>query len=220
MRITRPQPDGATKSKGTSNLVLAVTIGLWTTFAVAGCAGGSQPHTQTPSGGSGTSSTTRDASAPSTSPTIDPKSQPAVEAYSRFSNAADNAQRNPVRAGAVYPAQSDFTLHSFDPIRHQYAVYILSLAQQQVAFKGNPPWHRVSVVSVELAATPSPLVVLTDCPTPPTEWKEYVVRTGEEVAAVPAKIPPPYRLTVEIIKYRGHWGVQKITPDTSVTCTA
>jgi hypothetical protein len=200
-------------------------VGAVLAVAAAGCASGSQPHIQSPAGTSGASQLTPSPAARGStgaggfaSPSIDPQAQPAVDAYRQFSDAIRNAQRKPLDSHGVYPPEADFRKYSFDPIKHQYALYLLQLAKQQVAFRGTPPSLRVSVASVDLSATPTPLIVLSDCPTL-SDWKEYLIATGKEVPDVPTKVSPPFLLTVEVSYYLGRWGVTKITSDKSRTCT-
>lgn len=144
----------------------------------------------------------------------------AVEAYQAFWRAAINAQRHPVAAGDAYPQEADFARFSFDPVRATYTGFIAGLATQGVQFRGTPPTPRVSVISVEPAATPYPVVTLRDCQTPAPDWNEYVVATGKQVPKASAAVQPPYEITAKVIFYEGHWGVQATTTDTSRTCTA
>jgi hypothetical protein len=159
-------------------------------------------------------------SSASSSGTIDPNAQPAVDAFLKFDTAASNAKRTPWGLGEKHPADADFTKYSFDPIRHDYLLYILSLSQQGVEFRGTSDAPRVKVISTDLGAKPYATVILSNCPTPAPTWKEYVVQTGEEVPSVTKKAPPPYLATITVIYYENHWGVQKVTNDTSRTCSA
>jgi hypothetical protein len=127
---------------------------------------------------------------------------------------------HPPAVGQNYPSSADFTKYSFDPLKSQMSGYVAGLAQQGVAFKGTPPRPRVTVTAINLAAKPYPTVLLSSCPTPESTWVEYVVVTGKVVPFASAKVPPPYRVAVEMIYSDGHWGVARTTPDTSATCTA
>ena len=201
------------RSRGsTARTLAAVSLVVLT---LAGCGSGPQPHEDTPS----STSRSISASAPSASASIDPRAQPAVDAYRRYTVAANNAERKPPAIGADYPADADFSKYSFDPMRYQYETFIRNLSNQRVEFRGTPPAHRLSVISVNLSAVSYPTVVLSDCPTPAPTWKGYAVKTGEVVPYASAKFPPPYQLTVEVIRYKGHWGVREITADMSHTCT-
>jgi hypothetical protein len=198
--------------RGATAAVLVLLAGT----LVGGCtSSGDQPRDT----GSVTSA---GASASSASPpgTIDPSTQPAVDAFLQFDTAASNAQRTPWGLAATPPAEADFTKYSFDPIQHDYLIYILSLSRQGVEFRGTPDTPRIKVISTDLGAKPYATVVLSSCPTPAPTWKEYVVQTGAEVPSVAEKAPPPYLATITVIYYQNHWGVQKVTNDTSRTCSA
>jgi hypothetical protein len=155
-------------------------------------------------------------------PTIDPKAQPAVTAYTDFVNAVSGALKNPGNWAQNYPPATDFTNYSFDPFRGQERASIVSLHEQGQLFKGDPGRPRVTVESIETGAKPYPTVVLVDCPTPTPTWRTYDAKTGSDVTPqrpVGAQ-PMPYLSTIEVIYYQGHWGVSKIDADTSRTCTA
>ena len=188
-----------------------VALGL-VALSVAGCSDGSQPRTQTPA------TTTATTSAPSTS-TVDPNAQQALDAFSAFNAAATEALRNPQTFSTGKDQASDIRPYSFDPIRAQYTAYVMELAYEQVAFRGTAPAPRVQVKSIDLAAKPYPMVVLTNCDTPAPSWREYVVKTGKLVPQANGSVPPPYLLTVEVIYYAKHWGVSKVSADKSRTCT-
>jgi hypothetical protein len=163
-------------------------------------------------------------SAPTSSQTltIDPKAQPAVNAYMNYVTALNEASRNPRKLGQGYSPAADFTKFSFDPVRGQADTAIVSLGEQGQVFKGDPGHPRVRVDAVEPDAKPYPTVVLKDCPTPTPTWRIYDARTGKPVTMTlpPGTPPTPYLSTVEVIYYQGHWGVSKIDADTSRTCTA
>jgi hypothetical protein len=164
-------------------------------------------------------------SSPTSSPTstIDPKAQPAVNAYMSFVAALAEASRNPRKlGGADYLPAEDFTKFAFDPARGQANAFIVSLSEQGQLFKGDPGRPRVSVDAIEPDAKPYPTVVLKDCPTPTPTWRIHDAKTGKEMTMTlpPGTKPTPYLSTVEVIYYQGRWGVSKIDADTSRTCIA
>jgi hypothetical protein len=188
--------------------------------AIAGCGGGgSEPREDSPTISTASETPTSTTRA-QTAVAIDPRARPAVEAYLKFVHAARLAARRPPAVGATYPPGGDFTKYSFDPIRAKYAEYVIGLSKDGAAMRGVPPLPRVSVKSIQLSAPGYPTVVLSDCPTPASTWKEYVIATGKEVRSSPARVAPPYRLSVEVIRYSGRWGVSKIIVDMSRTCIA
>ena len=164
--------------------------------------------------------TTSATPSPTPKSTIDPRARPAVSAYEAFSVAANNAQRHPVGHDQKWPPESDFTKFSFDPFRAQFTSFIWSLKEQGVEYRGTPDTPHVSVKSVRLNAKPWPTVMLTDCQTG-GDWDEYVIKTGKRVpSAESGDVSPPYLITIKMIYYDGHWGVQSTTADKSRTCTA
>jgi len=180
------------------------------------CSGGSEPRIQP----APTSTTPTQTSSPSVSPSVDPAAQPALDAYMAFWDAANDAQRDPATFSKDEESAKAFTSVAFDPIRIAYIQYIAGLANEKTAFRGTPGRPRVKVQSVDLAAQPYPMVVLADCPTPEPTWRKYLVKTGEVVPEANGSVPPPYKLTVEVIKVDGRWGASKVTADKSRTCTA
>ena len=192
--------------------VAAVCGGL----LVTACSGGSEPRIQP----APTSTTLTPTSSPSVSPSVDPAAQPALDAYEEFWRAAKDAERDPAAFSKDQESAKAFTSVAFDPIRAEYIAYILSLANSKTAFRGTPEETRARVKSVDMARKPYPMVVLTDCQTAAPTWRLYVLKTGEEVPDAKASVPPPYELTVEVIKVDGRWGPWKVTADTSRTCVA
>lgn len=189
-------------------------------LAIAGCGGGDGALKPT---------ATRSKSSPMTSsptssqaPTVDPKAQPAVNAYMNFVAARAEALRSPRKLGQNFLPGADFTKFSFDPVRGQANAFVVSLSEQGQLFKGDPGRPRVSVDAIEPDAKPFPKVVLKDCPTPTPMWRIYDTKTGKAMtmALPPGTHPTPYLSTVEVIYYQGRWGVWKIDADTSRTCTA
>ena len=192
-----------------------------TVLAVAGCGVGdaavkpAAPSTLSPmtSSPSPTSNQT---------PTIDPKAQPAVDAYLNYVIALDKALSNPPKLGQKYPPAADFTRFAFDPARGQANASIASLGEQGLLFKGDPGHPRVKVAAIQTDAKPYPKVVLKDCPTPTPRLRIYDAKTGKDMtqSLPPGTQPTPYLSTVEVIYYQGRWGVSTIVADTSRTCTA
>jgi hypothetical protein len=203
----------------TKRLPIAAAFTL-TVLATAGCGGQDvavRPiATLTPT----TSATSSLTSSPT--PTIDPKAQPAVDAYMNFVAARAEALKSPRKLGSNYLPKEDFTRFSFDPVRGQANTSIVSLSEQGLLFKGDPGHPRVNVAAYEPDAKPYPMVVLKDCPTPTPTWRIYDAKTGKDVTLpLPTGTQPtPYLSTVEVIYFQGRWGVSKIDADTSRTCTA
>lgn len=191
-----------------------VTTGvvLLSATMIAGCSGESQPHTQTPP--------TSTPAPSSSSASVDPNAQPAIDAYLAFATAAVKAQASPQDFVDGKDPATDFRKVAFDPIRAEYTAYIMGLAREQAGFRGTPPQPRLKVRSVGLKAKPYPQVILLDCQTPAPTWEKYVIKTGKSVPAANGPVPPPYELTVTLIYLDGHWGPQKVTADRSRTCTA
>ena len=158
------------------------------------------------------------ATASPTTPAIDAQARPAVEAYEAFVEAANNAERRPVALGQPHPPGADFTKHSFDPLRAEYASYIADLNRQGVEFRGTAPTPDVEVADIDMLAKPYPTVMLTDCPQESADWQSYQKANSKVVPTVPQTPPPPYEITSKVIYYDGRWGVQSATPDTSRTC--
>jgi hypothetical protein len=202
----------------TKRIPIAAVFTL-TVLATAGCGGVDVAVKPTAT----TSPTTSATSSPTSSPTstIDPKAQPAVDAYLAYMSASDNALRNPRALGQDFAPGADYTKYSFDPERSEFSAFINQLSSQGLKMAGDPGRPRPTVRSIDLAAKPSPLVVLTDCPTPAVNWDAHEVKTGKNVTVPPpaGTVPPPYRTTVQVISYKSHWGVFKITTDSSRTCS-
>ena len=196
----------------------AITL---TVLATAAC-GGEDVTTKatatTPPATSATSATSSPMSSPA--PTIDPKAQPAVDAYLAYMTASNNALRKPRALGQDIPLSADYTKYSFDPERSEFNAFIYRLSSQGLKMAGDPGRPRPKVRSVDLVAKPFPIVVLTDCPTPAVKWDAHDVKTGKNAAVAPpaGTVPPPYRTTVQVINYKNHWGVAKITTDSGRTC--
>jgi len=199
------------------NLIAAVfTV---TVLATAACGGGEAAVKPTALRSPTTPATSSLTSSPT--PTIDPKAQPAVDAYLAYMTASNNALRKPRPLGQDFAAGTDYTKYSFDPERSEFSAFVRQLSSQGMKMAGDPGRPRPKVQSVDLAAKPSPFVVLTDCPTPAVKWDAYEVKTGKDVTVPPPSgtVPPPYRTTVQVINFEGHWGVSKITTDSGRTCS-
>ena len=165
-----------------------------------------------------TSPTTSNTSNPP--PTIDPKAQPAVDAYLAYMTASNNALRMPRTLGQDFPPSADYTKYSFDPERSAFSAFIHQLSSQGLKMAGDPGRPRPKVRSIDLAAKPFPIVFLTDCPTATVKWDAHDVNTDKNAAVPPpaGTVPPPYRTTVQVINYKNQWGVAKITTDSGRTC--
>jgi hypothetical protein len=119
-----------------------------------------------------TSPTTSATSSPTSSPTstIDPKAQPAVDAYLAYVTASNNALRKPRGLGETFSPSADYSKYSFDPAKSSLSAVILQFSSQGLKMTGDPGKPRTQVQSLELGAKPYPLVVLSDCPTSPVRW--------------------------------------------------
>lgn len=174
---------------------------------IAGCSNGSQPHTQAPS----TSSSLPSATTPTatSAASVDPRAQPALDAYMRFTSASYAAEQRPRKVGAPVDPATDFTKYSFDPARGQETSYVFYLTQNGWARRGTPPSPHPAVASLNLTAKPYPTVVLTDCVSPPPTWEQYDVKTGKTVPDPYATVKPT-TTSIQVIYYKNHWGVYKI----------
>jgi len=202
----------------TKRILIAAAFTL-TVLATAACGGENVTVKATAT----TSQATPATSSPTSNPTqtIDPKAQPAVDAYLAYMTASNNAMRKPRALGEDIPPNADYTKYSFDPERSEFSVFIYQLSSQGLKMAGDPGRPRPMVRSVDLVAKPFPIVVLTDCPTPAVKWDAHDVKTGKNAAVPPpaGTVPPPYRTTVQVINYKNHWGVAKITTDSGRTCS-
>jgi hypothetical protein len=154
----------------------------------------------------------------------DPDDRPEGAACSRhlaYMTASHNALRKPRALGQDIPLNADYTKYSFDPERSEFSAFIYQLSSQGLKMAGDPGLPRPKVRSIDLVAKPFPIVVLTDCPTPAVKWDAHDVKTGKNAAVPPpaGTVPPPYRTTVQVINYKNHWGVAKITTDSGRTCS-
>jgi hypothetical protein len=136
-------------------------------------------------------------------------------------NASNSAQRKPQALGQDFAPSADYTKYSFDPERSDFSAFIYQLSSQGLKMDGDPGRSRPEVRTLDLAAKPHPLVVLTDCPTPAIKWDAHEGKTGKDVSVAPPSgmVPSPYRTTVQVINDEGHWGVSKITTDASRRCS-
>jgi hypothetical protein len=156
---------------------------------------------------------------PASSPAIDPKAQPAVDAYLALDLALGRAQRNPPSLTASLPPGADFSRFAFDPLRTQLDTYLASLQKEGVAYRGTPPTPRVTVTSMSLTASPYPTVRLYDCPTVSTDWLPVNVKTGKPAPVPTTAHAPPFGTKIEMIRAADHWGARAVTPDGENTCT-
>lgn len=186
---------------------------------IAGCTNSSQPHTQTPSTSSTVSAPTK-STATSSAP-VDPAARPAVDAYLKFTEAVNNAERKPHQLGQAVDPVADYGKYSFDPVRSQENAYFLYLVQQGWVRRGTPPVPRPLVVSTDLAAKPYPTVVLTNCSSPSPGWERnyYNAKTGQAVPD-PYATRTPLTTSVQVIYYEDHWGVYKIDHLTDRPCVS
>ena len=164
--------------------------------------------TTTPPPTSGSPPATTSSSAPA-----DPRVAAAVKAYESFMNAYNVAELHP-----TYAAAGSFVKYSFDPARADASSEILFLVQGHLKYVGTPPTPRLSVAKVDLAAAPYPTVTVVDCPTAPASWK-VVATSGPPPTTRQPKARPPYKITAQVILYEKHWGVQKMTVDSTRTCS-
>jgi hypothetical protein len=198
---------------------LIASAAMVAALATAGCGGANvavKPFATLTSTTSASSSPTSNST-----PTIDPKAEPAIDAYLAYISASNNAMRKPRALGQDFAPGADYTKFSFDPEQSDFSNYIRQLSSEGLKMAGDPGRPRPTVRLADLAAKPYPLVVLTDCPTVALKWDAYEVKTGRNVT-VPrptGTAPPPYRTTVQVINYQSHWGVSKITTDSSRTCS-
>lgn len=221
---TRAVSPGAPDGEGAPGVIfrrLVLAVALLSLIAVgAACASSKPKASDSPSTGPPSTSPTKTSTSPtaSPSPTIDPQAQPAVSVYLKFWSTSNAAFAHPFSGTEPTPAE-DFTKYSFDPALGTGLAFVSSLASSGAAYRGTPPRARVKVTAINLAAKPYPTVVMTNCPTLAPTWQEYIVKTSAAVPQQKQPVPPPYLITVQVIQYRGHWGVQKVTPEAK-TCTA
>lgn len=184
------------------------------------------PSTTSPASTTSSSTRASTTSAPPHTPTTsssapaDPRVAAAVRAYDMFSASANYAQAHPPKKiGDALPPRGDFRPYSFDPAQGQVLSYVFSLTADSVAYRGTPPSPRTSVTFVQLNAAPYPSVILNDCPTAPADWTTYYRATGKRTGDKPGQVKPPYVVTVRMIFYKKHWGVYKLSPNATRTCT-
>lgn len=178
----------------------------------------STPSTSGSSASPSASSSTTPATSSSSVP-ADPRVAAAVKAYDNFMATYAVSERHPPAGpDKPYVAGGDFPRYMFDPARSEYVGYVLNLTLAQLAYQGTPPTPRLSVTNADLAARPYPTVTLTDCPTAPASWKVVATSGPPPTTKTSPTAPPPYKATVTVIYYEKHWGVSKMTVDTSKTC--
>lgn len=157
---------------------------------------------------------------PSTSTYADPKVAAAVKSYENFTDAANYAQAHPPKKiGDPLPSRGNYRPYAFDPALGEVENFIFGLTRDGLIYRGTPPQPRISVTKVDTGAAPYPTITLTDCPTAPADWNEYYRTTGKPTTVKAGQVKPPYLVTVQMIFYKKHWGVYKVTPDVRRTCT-
>lgn len=202
--------------------------------AAAACTSSGSPDPEPSASNSGVatpatpSTTSVTTTSPSSSPTspggttttpADPRVAAALTAYRNFSQAATYALSHPPKKlGDPLPTNGNFRPYSFDPAQGQYLGFVLNLQMARATYVGSPPQPRVQVQQADLAAEPYPLVTLTDCPTPAPSWRVVATSGGSGTTRQTSKMPPPYLSVVQVIFYKRHWGVSKVTTNTSRTC--
>jgi hypothetical protein len=204
----------------TKRIPIAAVFTTVTVLATAGCGGVDAAVKPTATTSPTTSATSSPTSTPT--PTIDPTAQAAVETYMEFVAARDAALQHPRKLGESYAPGADPSKFSFPPFQGQLDGSITALAGRHQSFRGEPGHPRVAVTRVNLTASPEPLVVLSDCPTPSPKFVLTDDITGKPIPVTlpPGAAPPPYRVTVHLVQRQGHWGVLSTTADRSATCTA
>ncbi len=184
---------------------------LVATLLLAGC-GDSGVHDSTRAAvptGTGAAATTP----------IDRRAIPALDAWASFLTAIAAAESRPFSKNETPSAAADFTRYAWDPARYQFQDYIEGLKRQGIAYRGAPEQSHPKVTSLDLAADPAPTVSLSDCLTG-SGWIGYDVKTGKPIPEPSASVAPPYPASVTMVLYRQRWGVEKVSFDESVTCTA
>jgi hypothetical protein len=155
-----------------------------------------------------------------TSAPADPRVAAAVKVYTNFVTATNYTYAHPPRkVGDPLPKRGDFRPYSFDPAQGEVLNYVFSLTTDGIAYRGTPPTPRITVAAVHLGAAPYSTVTVADCPTAPPSWTTYYRASGKPTKSKPGQVKPPYLITAQLIFYKKHWGVQKLTPNAKRTCT-
>lgn len=183
----------------------------------AGCSNNDVTEPQSSPSSSAASATETATGTPS--PSVDPRAEPAVDAYTNFMAAVFEAEKHPGAIGEALPPEQDFTKYSFDPARARQVSFISLLSTRGWEYRGSPPTTRVSVTGIDLSASPYPTVTLVDCPLPSPAWGAYDVKTGKAIPTPTTTSPLPHPTTAEVINYQGRWGVHRLTPKDE-TCSA
>jgi hypothetical protein len=151
--------------------------------------------------------------------TKDPRASAAVSTYAAFNRTLHHALRHPEgMVGSTYPDASDFVRYSADPVQSQYASFISILNRTHHAFRGTPPKSNVTVTSIDLKATPYPLITLSDCQTDRDTWRAYDVRKNTMNPQLTPSVPAPYGITVTVAYVLQRWKVETIKPDPAGMC--
>jgi len=219
----------ASRQEGRARQGLVVLSVLVTALLLASCGGNSGVHTQTPTAGPSTSSSTTltfptapASSTPASStgtvkpiptPTVVPAAQGAVNAYISFYNAMNAADADPAHAdmAKINSYLMGKALSLFDGV-------ITSQAKAGLAYRGTPEQPRLKVGEV---ITPS-FLFLTSCPLASTSdpFVQYNVKTGKAVPVSEPSVPPPWKRTIAMKKVGGAWKVSDLLVDSSKTCAA
>jgi hypothetical protein len=221
-----PYCNGSRMALQTALRGAAATVGMALAIVVVtacSSSSSSSPDSRTSSPGDDavSPSTLSQPASSSSSPPADPRLAAAERAYLDFTQTSHYAEAHPPRRlGDPLPQGGNYRAHSFDPARNVIDNYIYFLTTSGLVMGGTPPRARPSLVRVALNASPYPSVYLSDCPTAPVDWRAVAVTPGppptQKTASGP---PPPYRVSVQMIFYKNHWGAYKITTDKSRTCS-
>ncbi len=201
---------------------LPAATGIVCSMLVLAACSSTGTHTQSPpptSSPPSSSSTLPQSSSPaptSGSPSIAPQEKAAMTAYIAFAKASRSAEEQPSDKSRFNSVRA----HAVDPALANEGETLFNYQRANIAFKGQPPSPRVSVMVLAPAAKPYPTATVIDCPTISSRWKAYDTKTHN---VVPIKYPgetakPPHPTTANLIYYGGRWAVQKITTDVRQTC--
>jgi hypothetical protein len=153
---------------------------------------------------------------------VDPRAQAAVTAFLGYWSAWTAAFQRPYGPNGKKPtSDEDVSKYSVEPEKRNILSDVFYLATARQAWRGSPPTPRFGVLSIDLAARPLPIVMLTNCPTVGA-WRLVSARTGKAIPTVapskPDKAKPPYGSVVKVVLYHGDWVVTQVTTDRTQTC--
>lgn len=142
----------------------------------------------------------------------------ALEVYTKFTDALNQAQINPQR---ITPRpEQDIRPYTFNPAQADLNRQLfLGYAYPGITMGGTPPTSRPKITVVNLKEKPYPSVFLEDCPLPSSEWKAYHMDTGEAVKAKKSLVPEPHPIEVQLIFNQNRWGVARFDVKDKQTCT-